>query len=87
MMSDIVKMSSCPKISPSRAGGALVPRALMTMVIRRRACGFASLRHACMHPREKRMNEEKEEEEGAKKKEKINKIIKKTRKKIEKYFS
>lgn len=63
MTGSIVEASSPrPKISPPR--GALVPRALMTMVIRRRvriAC--ASLRHACMCAREKRTRGEGTEEE------------------------
>lgn len=59
----IVEASSPrPKISPPR--GALVPRALMTMVIRRRVLvAYASLRHACICAREKRMREERAEEE------------------------
>lgn len=49
MMGSIVEASSPrPKISPPR--GALVPRALMTMVIRRRVrVAYASLRHACIY--------------------------------------
>lgn len=63
MTGSIVEASSPrPKISPPC--GALVPRALMTMVIRRRVrVAYASLRHAYICAREKRMHEGRAEEE------------------------